>query len=461
MRPTSEGQGTIGVETLLGDPKKAIVKLSIPMIIAMVFQTAYNLVDAIWVAGLGADSLAAVGFAFPIFFALIGLANGIGIGGSSAIARYIGRHDRRRAELAAEHALVFGVLVAVLISLPLFLFAEDIFISMGAAHTAPLAADYGRVLFGGSLIIFVMSIMSFLLRGEGDAKRSSYIMVVGSVLNIILDPVFIYMLDLGVAGAAWATLVSFGAVTLVMLHWYFVRRDTYVRLHLLLFRLDREIFQEVFRVGIPASVQMISMAIMQLAMNLIILMVADTDGVAVYSTGWRVISMAIIPLQGIASAVVPVTAAAFGAHRYDKLSVAHLFSVRFALKIGLVVGVFILVFAPQISLLFSWSEGSEHLAGPIAELIRINAFMVPGVALGMLSSSTFQGMGMGLRALVATLLRALLLVITFTYVLGVLLGFGLQGIWFGLLLGNLMGSVIVFSWVRLSIAHLCRQKTYV
>ncbi|MGE4274508.1 MAG: MATE family efflux transporter [Candidatus Methanomethylophilaceae archaeon] len=456
-----EDSRSVGVETLLGDPKNAIVKLSIPMIIAMSFQTAYNLVDAIWVAGLGADSLAAVGFAFPIFFALTGLANGIGIGGSSAIARYIGRKDRRRAEQAAEHALVFGVLVAVLISLPLFLFAEDIFLALGAAHTAPLAADYGRVLFGGSLLIFLMSIMSFLLRGEGDAKRSSYIMMAGSILNMVLDPIFIYGLDMGVAGAGWATLVSFGIATLVMLHWYLVRRDTYVRLHLLLFRLDREIFREVFRVGIPASVQMVSMALMQLAVNLIILMVSDTDGVAVYSTGWRVISMAIIPLHGISSAVVPVTAAAFGAHRHDKLSVAHLFSVRFALKVGLIVALFILIFAPQISLLFSWSEGSGHLAEPITELIRINAFMVPGVAFGMMSSSTFQGMGMGLRALAAALLRALVMVITFTYILGVVLGFGLQGIWFGLLLGNICGSIIVFSWVRLSIAHLSRERKYV
>lgn len=449
------------METLLGDPKKAIVKLSIPMIIAMVFQTAYNLVDAIWVAGLGADALAAVGFAFPIFFALIGLANGIGIGGSSAIARYIGRNDRRRAEQAAEHALVFGVLVSVLISLPLFIFAQDIFVAMGAAHTAPLATDYGQVLFGGSLVIFLMSIMSFLLRGEGDAKRSSYIMVAGSVLNIILDPIFIYVLDMGVAGAAWATLVSFGAVTLVMVHWYFVRRDTYVRLRLRLFRPQWEVFVEVFRVGVPASVQMMSMAAMQLTINLIILMVADTDGVAVYSTGWRVISMAIIPLQGIASAVVPVTAAAFGARRYDKLSVAHSYSIRFGLKIGLAVGLFMLVFAPQISLLFSWAEGSSHLADPIAEFIRINSFMVPGVVWGLLSSSTFQGMGMGIRALAATILRALVLTLAFTYAFGVLLGFGLPGVWFGLLLGNVIGSVVVFSWVRLSIAQLSRPRTYV
>ena len=120
---TKEERISMGVDTLLGDPRKAIVKLSVPMIIAMAFQTAYNLVDAIWVAGLGADSLAAVGFAFPIFFALMGLSNGIGIGGSSAISRYIGKGDRRRAEQSGEHALVVGIIVAILISVPLWFFS--------------------------------------------------------------------------------------------------------------------------------------------------------------------------------------------------------------------------------------------------------------------------------------------------------------------------------------------------
>lgn len=454
-------RASMGVDTLLGDPKKAIVKLSVPMIIAMTFQTVYNLVDAIWVAGLGANELAAVGFAFPIFFAITGFANGIGIGGSSAISRYIGRGDRRRAEQSAEHALVVGVFVAALISLPLWFFAQSIFESMGAAHTATLATEYGSVLFGGSIIIFLTSILSFLLRGEGDAKRASYVMVAGSLLNVILDPIFIYVLDMGIAGAAWATLVAFSATNLVMLHWYFVKKDTYIRIRLRYFSFDKEIAKEVFQVGLPASVQMVSMAITQLSINFIILMVANTDGVAVYSTGWRVISMAIIPLQGIASAVVPVTGAAFGSRSYDKLSIAHSFSVGFGLKIGVAIGIFILVFAPWISLLFSWSDAASHLARPITEFIRINSIMIPGVAFGLLSSSTFQGMGMGMRALIATLARAVVLTMGFTYLLGVVLGFGLTGIWVGLCVANIIGSFVVYSWVRHSIRYLIRPKTFI
>ncbi len=450
---TPEGD-SCGVETLLGDPRAAIVRLSIPLIIAMSFQTAYNLVDAIWVAGLGSDALAAVGFSFPLFFALTGLANGIGIGGSAAIARYIGRRDRERAERSAEHALLFGLLTALLISIPLYIFALPIFEAMGAGDVAPLAAEYGRVMFGGSVVVFAAAILSFLLRGEGDARRSSRIMVAGSILNMILDPIFIYTLGMGISGAALATIVSFGITSLVMLYWYLVRRDTWVRLSLRSFRPSREIFGEVFGVGIPASVQMLSMSFMQIGINLIILMVASTDGVAIYSTGWRVISLASIPLQGISSAVIPVTGAAFGACAYDKLRIAHGHSIRFGLRISVAVGVFIFIFAPEVAMLFSWSEDSRHLAEPIALFIRILAFMVPGISWGMLSSSTFQGMGMGVRALIATLFRSLLLTLTFTFTFGVILGHGLTGIWLGILLANVIGSVTVFFWTRWSISRL-------
>jgi len=123
---------TKGVKTLLGDPKKAIIKLSLPMIAAMSLQTLYNLVDAIWVSGLGADALAAVGFVFPFFFIAMAVANGLGIGGGSAISRHIGKQDKKRADAVAVHTIIFMVIVAIIFTIPFYIVAEDIFLAMGA-----------------------------------------------------------------------------------------------------------------------------------------------------------------------------------------------------------------------------------------------------------------------------------------------------------------------------------------
>ncbi len=453
----SEPPRTTGVETLLGDPQRAVRRLSVPMIVAMSLQTAYNLFDAIWVSGLGSDALAAVGFAFPIFFVILGIGAGIGIGGSSAIARRIGAKDRDGAQRVLTHTILMTLVASLALSLPLFLFAEEIFRAMGAGDVTPLAVDYGRVVFGGAVVIMLANVLAATLRGEGDARRSSILLAFGSVLNIILDPILIYGLDMGIAGAAWATVIAFGLTTLALLRIYLIKDDTFIRLHIRGYRWESGINRDFLRVGAPASLQFMSMALTQFVMIALILMVDDTDGVAIYSTGWRVISLAIIPLQGIASAVTPITGAAYGAMRFDKLSVTHLYSVRFALYITVALMVLLFVFAPQIMVLFTWSPESVHLFDDLVEFMRIFAFMVPGVAFGMLSSATFQGMGMGVKALVATILRAVLLSVVFCYVLAVVLGLGLIGLWVGLCSANIIGSLIVFSWVRLTIRRIDRR----
>ena len=123
---------TKGVKTLLGNPKKAIIKISIPMMVGMGVQTLYNLVDGIWVAGLGPDALAAVGLFFPIFIGLIAIANGIGIGGSSAISRKIGAKDKKAADSVGAHSILLGIFIGILITISIYPFLHKIFNGMGA-----------------------------------------------------------------------------------------------------------------------------------------------------------------------------------------------------------------------------------------------------------------------------------------------------------------------------------------
>ena len=439
---------TRGVRTLTGDPKKAIISLSIPMMLAMSIQVIYNLVDAIWVSGLGADALSAVGFFFPFMFLIMGLSNGIGIGASSAISRRIGAKDKDGADAVSIHALLLTLLVAMVITIPAFLLAPTIFDALGADDVLDLTVAYARVLFAGTIIIFFMNVTNNILRGEGDTKRAMYAIVVGSVLNIILDPIFIYVLDQGVAGAAQATLLSIAISALLIAYWLFFKRDTYVSIHFRAFSYSQHTLWEILRVGIPASFQQMSMSLSMLVLNGIVVVIAGSDGVAVYSTGWRVVSLAIVPLLGIATSVTAVTGAAYGMKAYDKLDAAHLYAVVTGLKIELVLAALTFIFAPQIASVFTQSEAAAHLAPDIATFLRIICIFYPTTSFGMQSSAMFQGTGNGTKALIATVFRSIIATLPVAYFLGIVVRWGLLGVWSGIVIGNVIGSIAIYAWSR-------------
>jgi len=448
---------TVGVATLLGDPKRAIIKLAVPMIAAMSLQTIYNLVDAIWVSGLGANALAAIGFVFPFFFLAIGLSNGLGVGAGSAISRRIGARDKLGADNVAVHTLIMMLLLTVLFTIPLYAFTDELFVLIGAGKTADMAIAYAQIFFAGSIFIFFTNIANAILRGEGDARRAMYAMTLGAGLNIILDPIFIYSFGLGVAGAAWATIVSLAITSIIMLNWLLFKKDTYVSFKFDEFKFDKDIIKDIFRVGLPAAVMQLSMSLTLLIMNLIIVQVDSTDGVAVFSTGWRVVTIAILPLMGIATAVVSVTGAAFGARSFDKVNFVHLYATKLGLIIESVIGVATFILAPQIAAIFTQAEGMAHIASELTFFIRIICLFYPSVSFGMLSSSLFQGTGKGMYALIVTVLRTLILTPLFAALFAFYFNFGLHGVWWGLVVANVIGPAIAFAWARLYIHGLMRE----
>ncbi len=452
------GKNTKGMETLTGDPKKAIIKLALPMMFAMSIQTIYNLVDTFWVSGLGADALAAVGFVFPFFFASIALSNGLGIGGGSAISRKLGARNKHEADNVAVHTMILMLILVVLFAVPLYFYAESIFTLIGAGETVGLATSYGKVIFAGSILMFFPNVASAILRSEGDTKRAMNAMVLGSVLNIILDPIMIYQLDMGIAGAAWATVISLGVSSALMANWLFFRKDTYVSFDFGDFRFDRGILRDIFRVGIPASSQQSSMALMMLIMNIIIIYVSNTDAVAVYTVGWRVATVAIAPLIGIATAVITMSGFAFGEQSYDKVSFTHVYATKIGFLVETGIAVLTFVFAPQIAYAFTMSEGASHITDDLIVFIRIICIFYPTVSLGLLSSALFQGVGKGINALAATILRALIFVPLFALVFAVVLDMGIIGVWWGMVVGNMLGALVIFLWARLYLGNLSERE---
>ena len=218
-----------GVDSILGDPKKALWKMSIPLIISLLITSLYSVIDAIWVSGLGADALAGVGFVSPIFIALMGIGNGLGAGSASALSKYVGEENRQKANNGAIHTIFITVIISVITTILLLLFLKDILLGMGAGSTIGYAMDYGMILSIGSILVILSNALYGVLRGEGDASRTMYAMLFSSILNMILDPIFIYGLNLGVKGAAIATLISLLLVNIVLFYWFYVKKDTYLK----------------------------------------------------------------------------------------------------------------------------------------------------------------------------------------------------------------------------------------
>lgn len=462
-------QATDGVKTLLGDPKKAVIKLSVPMIIAMSVQTIYNFVDALFVSGLGQNfftnshvdgigdlGIAAIGYILPFFMMAIAISTGVGVGSSSAISRRIGADDKKGADNVAEHSIITGLIIAGFYSIILFLLAEPLIDMIGAGEALPYAVSYGRIIFAGSTVIFFINISTAILRGEGDAKRAMYAIIFGTGLNIILDPIFIYTLKLGVEGAAYATILAMSITSIIIIYWLFFKKDTYVNFKLKHFKFKKHIIFDIFKVGFPASIQQLSMSFTMIMINLIILhlALAGDQGITVYTIGWRLVMVAILPLLGLATAVITVTGAAYGAKDIKKLNTGFNFSLKFGLLIEVIIAIAIFLLAPYITMIFTTGPGLVELREEIQQFIRISCFFYPGAAFGIMSSSAFQGTGKGVYALTATLLRTIILTPILASLFCCVVALDLNGVWWGIVAANLIGSIVSYSWVKYYIKKL-------
>ncbi|RKX97818.1 MAG: MATE family efflux transporter [Spirochaetes bacterium] len=450
-----EEKVTRGVKTLRGDPRKAIIKLSGPMMLAMFVQTAYNLVDAIWVSGLGADSLAAVGLFFPFMMFLMGFSNGLGIGGGSAVSRRIGEKNKQDADNTAIHTVILTAGVSLFLTVLFLPFMGKIYTWMGAkGDINRMATDYSTVILGGLVFLFFTNMGNSLLRSEGDAKRAMYAIILGSVLNIILDPIFIYILDLKVVGAAWATLVSIVITGIIIFYWIFLRRDTYLDIRFRLFKPSKRIVGEILRVGLPSSLSMISMSIAMYLLNIILIKSAGTNAVAVFTTGWRVVSIGTIPVMGIATGVTSVTAAAYGAREPAKLKIGYFYGIFLAVLIETTVAVFSFLFAGPISGIFTYAEGAKVIKVELISFLRWMAPLYPFIPMGMLTAAMFQGIGKGERAFIVTFVRTIVLQVLISYFFSIVLDYGFLGVLWGVLIGNGVAVIVSFIWANLTLKKL-------
>ncbi len=434
------------VDLMLKNPKKALINMSIPLIISLLITSFYNLIDAFWVSGLGADALAGVGFFTPIFMILVGFGNGLGSGAAFALSKYLGEGNKQKANNASIHSIIINIIVSLIVTIILLIHLNPIMNAMGAGQTIGYDTDYGVIILLGSVFIILSNALYGIFRGEGDTTRPMYAMMASAILNMILDPIFIYKFDLGVMGAAAATIVSSIFVILVLIYWFYIKKDTYLKPNISNFTFEKDISKDIIKVGIPASIQLLNNAFFAAVFSALLTFVGSTDSVAVYSTGWRIVTIGTTPLLAIGTTLISVIAANYGAKNYKNIKIAHRYAMKISILIAFVIAVLTNIFAGDIASVFASSGSSSRIASELTSFLSWIVIYYPTMAVGVASTYVFQGVGKGLTAMFQTIMRETGFTIFFAVLLGVVFGYGVWGAWMGIVLGEVVSNNITMLW---------------
>lgn len=443
-----------GVDLMLSNPKKALMKMSIPLIISLLITSFYNLIDAAWVSGFGADALAGVGFFTPIFMILVGFGNGLGSGAAFALSKYLGEDNKIKADNASIHSIFIDVAVSLAITIILLVLLNPILNAMGAGQTIGYATDYGIIIILGSVFIILSNALYGIFRGEGDTTRPMYAMIASAILNMVLDPIFIYNLNLGVRGAAFATIISAIFVIIILLYWFYIKKDTYLKPNLSNFTFRKDISFDIVKVGFPASIQLLNNAFFAAVFSALLTFVGSTDSVAVYSTGWRIVTIGTTPLLAIGTALISVIAANYGAKNYKNIQIAHRYAMKVSIVIAVVVAILTNVFAGDIASVFASSGSSVRIASELTAFLAWIVIYYPTMAVGVASTYVFQGIGKGLTAMFQTIMRETGFTIFFAVLFAVVLDYGVWGAWMGIVLGEVVSNNITMIWADWQIKKL-------
>lgn len=450
---------TYGVNLLRGNPEKALLKLSLPLMLSMMIISLYNIIDSFWIAGLGADQLAAIGFVIPLEFLIISVGTGLGAGISAVVSKFIGKKDELMADNAAVHSILVSLAFSIIVTLIFTLFMDELLVSMGAGGTSLYyAREYAGIYFVSSIFVVMPNALYGLLRSEGDTRRTMYVMVFCSIINMILDPVFIYVLDMGMFGAALSTVFSLMIVLFVILYWIYVKGDTYLNPVWSKFSYDSGIVWDILNVSIPYICEMIFITFITAVFHYIILSVSNTDSVAVFENGWRLITLATEPLMAISTALISVIAANYGANNFENIKVAYYYAIKLGSVLGICALVIFIVFAPQLAYLFSYNSSSMRLLEPTIDYFRIFGWFFLVFPAGIISTYVFQGLQKGTISLILTVIREAVCAILFSFLFGVVLDWKIDGVWFGILIGYSIGGLIAFLYANRYINNLLKSN---
>ena len=338
---------TSRLDGFIDNPSKALWTLAFPIMAGMGIHILYTIVDMIFIGRLGGDAIAAVAFNMPLFFLVLGLSFGVGSGVTASIARFIGEKDKVNADNTAEHAVALGLIISTILTTLGLIYGEGLLQRLGATESVlPLCWDYLKVSLIGLPFMVFSTFFRSILSGEGDMKLPMAVAGLGTILNIILDPIFIFTLGYGVGGAAMASAISQLIVFLIFVYMLFVKEHAYIRFRMRDFSPSIFIIKDIIRVGLPASMSMIIMAFGQLVFNRILVRFS-TDAVAAYQVGGRMDMVIFLPIMGIASALTTLVGMFFGAKEIEKIKFIAKYGIIWSMMVTGVLSIILYIFEYQ------------------------------------------------------------------------------------------------------------------
>ena len=342
---------------------KALLALGIPTMIGMLINALYNLVDTYFVGGLGTDQMGAVTVAFPLGQIVVGLGLLFGNGAAAYLSRLLGRGDKDTANKVASTAIYSGVSIGAVVILFSVIFLEPILKQAGAIESVmPYAITYTRIYIVFSIFNVFNVTMNNIVSSEGAAKTAMCALMAGAVLNVILDPVFIYALNLGVAGAAIATAISQIVSTLVYVC-YILRKKSVFSFSIKECCFAKEIMSEILKIGIPT---LIFQLLTSLSISMINSAAKEYGGSALAAMGpvTKIMSMGTLIVFGFLKGFQPIAGFSYGAKKFDRLREAIKTAILWSTAFCVIFGVIAAVFSTQIVSLFTKED---------AEMVRVGS----------------------------------------------------------------------------------------
>ncbi len=426
----------MNVDVMLGEPRRAVLSMFLPLFIALLIGQLNAFVDAVWCSSLGMDAMSAISLCSSLYFIMVGIGNGIGIGANVAISRRIGAGDKEGAEKCASQTIISMVIISLPL-IPVFYFSlSPLFTAMGGQGIMGECMAYAVPLVLMCTFTMLNGVIAGTLRGEGAANLSTRINVITAVCNMILDPVLIFVLGMGLAGASTATALS-ALIGVVLAYLLYRSRGTYLALRMS--RPERAIVYDVFYVGLPQTAELVVMGLMNLILVSIVIYTGGTDGLAIYGIPWNFMTLAMVPVHALAASMVPVCSSAIGQNDRERLKAGYYFSTASAFIVAVILALFIYVFADQCMYLFTYASDTGAHREEMVHVVRIYVRFLAFYGLIFVGSSMLSCLRKSGWSLMSSFLRNVLLIVLYL----IASGHGMEWIYWSLTIGEIVGGIFM------------------
>ena len=379
----------------ISNPKKAFWQFTTPLLLLTLFEAAYSFVDVFWVSQMNAESFFAIGVAVPLVTLIISFGKSIGIGTNSIMSRELGENDFKDTYNSILHGIISCIIMGVLIILSTF-FLDDILTFIGATSSMDLSMQYLLPIFYCSFVFIFANFLASTLQAEGNSRLPTILLILTNVLNLILDPIFIFVLGWGVSGVSYATIISSSVTAFYLLYWYLSGKSEVV-LNFKYFKLG--IVYDIFIVAIPNFLTDSLWCVTMLFFNKLLIEQLGQIGILLYSTASRIESIIISPQKAFGRALVSISGHLYGANKLDELEDLYHYILKISILIAIISAVAFFFIRDYGFALFSVTSA------PVSVFyIALAAIIIlPFDEISVMSGKMLDGMGKSYHSLVLTI----------------------------------------------------------